>query len=345
MELEPLAVVGRQIFCLLVTLLRPIIRVAGGGLGIDPATGQRLMPAQEGEIVMTGGAEATRLTLKQTLVNPTAATIHASFALVLPRNTVVSGLALGAGRPVRGAGVGPRWAVREEFGAIRLAGGSSTLVSEDAPGIFSYEVAGLVPQKAVTTSFAAEFANDEGFKLSPGLRLRASFTVAPIQTAMTQPRRIMHLGTSRVLDAVIGIVERRRSVRSSPLPSGRLNSISPAAETDPQPDSDVFVTCERPGGASAAFRGTLADRPTRLVLDMQTLLPDCEMVRVDDTTLSLSELLAKYEGSHDEVRRQQLAREITELGLAHRRATLWTSLLAIAEAPQDPEGERVQAVA
>jgi len=344
MEHEALAVVGRQIFCLLVTLLRPIIRMAGGGIAVDLSTGRRLLPRQQGEIVLTSGSSGTRLSLTQTLTNTDEASMHASFALVLPRGAIVSGLGMGSGRPTRGAGVGPRWAVREEFEAVRLCGGSSALVSEDAPGIFSYEVAGLAPQHSVTTTLAAELGSSEPFALGRAVRLRANFCAAPTQTNAVGPRRIMHLGTSRVLDAVIGIVERRRGNGMS---ANRECATAPvAAANASHTTEDVFVTCERGDRASAAFRGTLADRPTRLVLDLQPIADArSAAIQAAPAILQIADLLCVYDKSQDETLRQTLVERITELGLQNRYATLWTSLLAVGDAVHDPEGERAQAVA
>jgi hypothetical protein len=358
MEHEPLGVIGRQVFCLLVTLLRPIIRVAGGGLAIDLRTGRRFGLRQQGEIVLSGGASFARLAVTQTLMNSSGASLHAAFTLALPRGTAVSELTVGGCGRVSRAGVGERWAVRQELDATRLGGGSAALVSEDAPGIFSYEVAGIAPGNALTTTLQADVPGEADFTDALGLCLRVRFEAEPPALAAAVPqRRLMRLGTSQLLDAVIGIVHRRAAQSSgadtesigadpSGFPALKSEALRGCSREDAASTTDVFVTCERRDGAGAAFRGFIADRPVRLVLDLQRHARGAGNVpRRDAGAAEVAQLLTAYEATGDEVTRQQLAERITGVGLTRRYATLWTSLLAIGNPAHDRDGERAQAVA
>jgi len=336
---ERIGVIEGEIFPLLVSLLRPVARRQEAR---DPfRDGARAsLPAQEFELKLThdGQRVEAALSLRLRMASPTPVALN--WVLPMAPTTAVASLALrAAGGQTERAGLCERREARRWFDLARRAHLAGALLGEDAPGVFSLEVAS--PGNARTLSLAMRYAFRAYGESDAELILRGDAAPAErLGEAATQP--ILRLGSGRRLDRVVGIVRDARMSLQEPQPVGALGAGGCASLSRP----DVYASCDRSDGALAMFRGTLAGRRVRLWTELRaprrgsagaTVTPP----RADE----LGRLMAAYRRSdRSEAERRNLAGQVGKLGLEAGLATLWTSFVAVVGG-DGPGGEMVFAAA
>lgn len=331
------------IFPMLVSLLRPVARRQAARATFPEAVGAPL-PAQHIEWRLTQAGGWVEAELQLWLRCAESEPLVVAWVLPMPRAAMVRSLEL---HPAVGAteraGLCARREARTWFDLARRNGLPGVILAEDAPGVFSLEMASSGRGAGARISLRYCFEVEEGLgDASLTLRCEASPAHPGDPSA---PARILRLGSGGRFDRIIGLASATvaggaacdPAVAAQPGPSGRRASNPAAAAPPPRPD--VYASYDHADGSSAMFRGRLAGRLVRLWADVRTTAPVSLSGAESAPRAELDRLMDEYRSSErSEAERRQVAARIEQLGLDAGLATLWTSFVAIANG-EGPGGE------
>lgn len=357
MDAKLIAGLGRSLFGVLVGLLRPTVRDDRGGVAVD-AKANRLLPLQRGVLTVDCDGDVAQVTVDQTFVNLHSLAIRPSYCLPLPPDAVVVDLELRPPNRVALAQAEERTAAREFFNLMSRTGHPAVLVTEDAPGVVSQDVIGLLAGCSLRAVLRFAYRLADGALGSERLRLRVHLDAAATALSEVPIRRpLLRLGGGRQLDGLFGI-RSPAAARLRALIPGRMQTVGDAnavgsgaiglagmiAQFLPSDEGDVLVSSDGPQRCAAAWRGDLGGRRVRVVASVQPA-PGPPSERLwDGPVRDLSRLMRRYIDAPDgEAARRLLVSRIAEHGLRHRLLTMWTSLIATPRLPDD--GERCPAAA
>lgn len=329
---------GQRLLGLVACLLRPMVRPApapggSGGVGSGPPP-----LFQQGALTLDCGWDDVDLEVTQTFTNVAERPVQVSSAIPLWAGASVRGMQLRHARGSAVAGIWPREEGREEF--LRAKGRSATpvLFGENALGVFSQDIGLLRPGLPLTVAVSAAcFLGDAGLtEAARYARVTVRFDATPplcpaalsaISQQSPQP------ATNRSGDAL-----RYRGCRWEAVGDGTVPSPEPPAL---RPWSGLLLSCDSSDASRVAFRGMLAGRFARMAVELRR---GRGPRRVETRAGGwLEPLMGRYRSAVRECEREKIADVIGRLGLSRHTVTQWTSLLAVAEPPGDPDGELVPA--
>lgn len=327
--------VGAQVFGLLVSLLRPVVRRRGRA-GVLRDARRSALPAQRMEVQLRQQGSVAAAEIQLWLSGLPVEPMSLAWTLPLPAQAAVESLALRCPGGQEAAGVCERREAREWFDLARRSGLAGALLAEDAPGVFGLEVetpgCGALHLRMSHTWRASDEAD-----LDLSARCEADPAGGKERTRAT---RLLRLGASHRLDRLFGIVGEAGRTRLIDAVMGR-RARQDAGTTRP----DVFATCDRADGSGAMYRGSLGGRAVRLWADLHYGAVGTAVLPEPHPVAEISRLMAAYRAADcSDARRRDLAAAVARLGLEARVATLWTSFVAVVGS-RDPGGERVFAAA
>src|SRR5262245_27873470 len=201
MRQERIEAIGSEMFALLISLLRPVVRRQAPGDRFHEGARVSLPPQRvEARVVQSGKASAADVQLW--LRCPAGEPLVFAWVLPLPAAAVVESLELRTfGGGGERAGLCERREARTWFDLARRSGWPGALLGEDAPGIFSLEVAspgGGSLCIRLRYGYRGRVHEGDG---EMSVRCEAS----PGREAPDGGRsRILRLGSGRRLDSILG---------------------------------------------------------------------------------------------------------------------------------------------
>lgn len=324
-EIDP---IGSRLFALLVSILRPL----GRGFGDDDAAPElEPAPPQRIEIVAGWRGERMWFDLVHWMRCRADAALVFSWLLPFPPGSAVHGLEVQCAADATRADLRERRAARDHFEQARRAGRVGALLTEDAPGFFGLELSSTRCE-AVRLHLRATCPVPARTPARGG-ELSVHCEAGPVESVdAVAPRRshLIRLGSGHVLDSLVGV---RRETRSR----AGADIAPPLVE----PAADVLAAHDGADTAAAMFRGWLAGRHVRLWGKVDA--PSAEAPLEEAGCSEIRRLMADYrDPARSEAERRSLAARVAEIGLEAGVATLWTSLVAIADRRG---GERVHRAA
>lgn len=331
MRQEEIDALGGDAFAQLVSLLRPVTRRQAGADSVAEAQ-PTPAPAQRIEMRLSCEGERVRANLQLWLRAPADQALVVVWVLPLSEGAVVEGLRLQrASQSDEPGGLCERREARNWFDLARRSGLPGALLSEDAPGVFSLEIASPAGG-ALRASLDYEYRRPAGENREITVRCEAAAGSVPIGSGRA---RVLRLGSGRRLDRLAGIT-------AGPAAEAAFGAAPPRRGGETRPA--VFASYDRDGISSAMFRGAIAGRQVRLWAELS------EPAAVDLAAGAprdgeLNRLMAQYrQPERTEAERRVLAAEVARLGIEAGRTTLWTSFVAVASG-EGPGGEMVFAAA